>query len=153
MSKSIVAPVQLDQIFVVDSRMHVEPNPAESMRESLDIHYDRGELAVEDDVATLALSLEVSVSLSASDEPSDVRMSAGTKVMVTAHCGIPQDGAPDTVKRYLTMNCLSVAYSHARSHLMSLTAASPMGTFMIPTILPSVLADADERERTERVEF
>ena len=36
---------------------------------------------------------------------------------------------------------------------MSLTAASPMGALMIPAILPSVLADADERERTERVEL
>lgn len=153
MSESIVAPVQLDSLYVVDSRMHVEPDPAESMREGLDIHYERGEVTVEGEVARLTLSLDVSVSLYAADEPSDVRMSAGAKVSVEARCGIPQDGAPDTVKRYLTMNCLSVAYSHARSHLMSLTAASPMGTFMIPTILPSVLADADERKRTERVEF
>lgn len=153
MSESIVAPVQLDSLYVVDSRMHVEPDPTESMREGLDIHYERGEVTVEGEVARLTLSLDVSVSPYAADEPSDVRMSAGAKIAVEARCGIPQDGAPDTVKRYLTMNCLSVAYSHARSHLMSLTAASPMGTFMIPTILPSVLADADERERTERVEF
>lgn len=104
-------------------------------------------------MARLTLSLDVSVSLYAADEPSDVRMSAGAKIFVEVRCGIPQDGAPEGVGRYLTMNCLSIAYSHARSHIMSLTAASPMRTLMIPAILSSVLADADERERTERVEL
>ena len=59
--------------------MHVEPEPAESMREGLDIHYGRGEVTVEAEVARLTLSLDVSVSLYAADEPSDVRMSAGAK--------------------------------------------------------------------------
>lgn len=153
MSESIVAPVQLDNLYVVDSRMHVEPEPAESMREGLDIHYDRGEVTVDGEVVRITLSLDVSVSLYAADEPSDVRMSAGAKIFVEARCGIPQDGAPEGIGRYLTMNCLSIAYSHARSHIMLLTAASPMRALMIPAILPSVLADADERERTERVEL
>lgn len=140
MTSQILAPIHVDSLYLVDCSMHLEPEPAAEMDLSFDIKFEQSSLdRDENDSARKDLILHVSAGMSSVDDSLDSRFSAEAAIQISVSVDASDVEDDEKIDTYLSRNALSIAYSHARSAIMTMTGLSPMGTFMIPAILPDEL--------------
>ena len=139
MENVILAPIQVERLYLVDSSFHIEDAPAKDMDQRLGLDIEAKQLEVNDGEGLVAINLTVNASLV--DNENDVeKMRAGTVVFISASASIPEEFSDAEAKEYLLSNAVSMAYAHAKSCLMGITGLSPMGVMTLPAILPSVIA-------------
>lgn len=148
MNESILAPIQILDMFVTDIMFHVEQSPADSMTMHVrEDHRYSAPQKTEDGLAyTLSMDMDVDAALSDTDDPDDIRARGGVSVHISV--AVPSDIDESDIDRdsYLRANALSMAYGHARSCIMTLAGMSPMTTFILPPVLPYSMLDGDQVE-------
>lgn len=139
MENVILAPIQVERLYLVDSSFHIEDAPAKDMDQRLGLDIEAKQLEVNDGEGLVAINLMVNASL-VDNENDEEKMRAGTVVFISASASIPEEFSDAEAKEYLLSNAVSMAYAHAKSCLMGITGLSPMGVMTLPAILPSVIA-------------
>lgn len=139
MENVILAPIQVERLYLVDSSFHIEDAPAKDMDQRLGLDIEAKQLEVNDGEGLVAINLTVNASL-VDNENDEEKMRAGTVVFISASASIPEEFSDAEAKEYLLSNAVSMAYAHAKSCLMGITGLSPMGVMTLPAILPSVIA-------------
>lgn len=139
MENVILAPIQVERLYLVDSSFHIEDAPAKDMDQRLGLDIEAKQLEVNDGEGLVAINLTVNASL-VDNENDEEKMRAGTVVFISASASIPEVFSDAEAKEYLLSNAVSMAYAHAKSCLMGITGLSPMGVMTLPAILPSVIA-------------
>lgn len=139
MENVILAPIQVERLYLVDSSFHIEDAPAKDMDQRLGLDIEAKQLEVNDGEGVVAINLTVNASL-VDNENDEEKMRAGTVVFISASASIPEEFSDAEAKEYLLSNAVSMAYAHAKSCLMGITGLSPMGVMTLPAILPSVIA-------------
>lgn len=139
MENVILAPIQVERLYLVDSSFHIEDAPAKDMDQRLGLDIEAKQLEVNDGEGLVAINLTVNASL-VDNENDEEKMRAGTVVFISASASIPEEFSDAEAKEYLLSNAVSMAYAHAKSCLMGITGLSPMGVITLPAILPSVIA-------------
>ena len=139
MENVILAPIQVERLYLVDSSFHIEDAPAKDMDQRLGLDIEAKPLEVNDGEGLVAINLTVNASL-VDNENDEEKMRAGTVVFISASASIPEEFSDAEAKEYLLSNAVSMAYAHAKSCLMGITGLSPMGVMTLPAILPSVIA-------------
>ena len=139
MENVILAPIQVERLYLVDSSFHIEDAPAKDMDQRLGLDIEAKQLEVNDGEGLVAINLTVNASL-VDNENDEEKMRAGTVVFISASASIPEEFSDAEAKEYLLSNAVSMAYAHAESCLMGITGLSPMGVMTLPAILPSVIA-------------
>ena len=139
MENVILAPIQVERMYLVDSSFHIEDAPAKDMDQRLGLDIEAKQLEVNDGEGLVAINLTVNASL-VDNENDEEKMRAGTVVFISASASIPEEFSDAEAKEYLLSNAVSMAYAHAKSCLMGITGLSPMGVMTLPAILPSVIA-------------
>ena len=139
MENVILAPIQVERLYLVDSSFHIEDAPAKDMDQRLGLDIETKQLEVNDGEGLVAINLTVNASL-VDNENDEEKMRAGTVVFISASASIPEEFSDAEAKEYLLSNAVSMAYAHAKSCLMGITGLSPMGVMTLPAILPSVIA-------------
>lgn len=144
MSKDFIAPVQVANLFVVDSDFHIEDSPSQNMELKVDVTYQDVLLLKGENGSRADLKLLVRGSLVDKDDNAKEKMHAGVTVSVSVSAQMPPNCSDDDARQYLLSNAISMAYGHAKSYLMVITGLSPMGALTLPAILPVELsADCD----------
>ena len=144
MSGDFIAPIQIVNLFVVDSDFHIEDSPSDNMELKVDVSYQDVLLWKNDNGAHASLKMCVSGSLVDRDGDAREKMHAGVTVSISVSAQIPKSSSDDEARHYLLSNAISMAYAHAKSYLMVVTGLSPMGALTLPAILPAELsADCD----------
>lgn len=144
MSGDFIAPIQIVNLFVVDSDFHIEDSPSDNMELKVDVSYQDVHLWKNDNGAHTSLKMCVSGSLVDRDGDAREKMHAGVTVSISVSAQIPKSSSDDEARHYLLSNAISMAYAHAKSYLMVVTGLSPMGALTLPAILPAELsADCD----------
>lgn len=144
MSGDFIAPIQIVNLFVVDSDFHIEDSPSDNMDLKVDVSYQDVHLWKNDNGANASLKMRVSGSLVDRDGDAQEKMRAGVTVSISVSAQIPKSSSDDEARHYLLSNAISMAYAHAKSYLMVVTGLSPMGALTLPAILPAELsADCD----------
>lgn len=150
MSRDFIAPIQIVNLFVVDSDFHIEDSPSDNMDLKVDVSYQDVHLWKNDSGAHASLKMCVSGSLVDRDGDAQEKMRAGVTVSISVSAQIPANSPDDEARHYLLSNAISMAYAHAKSYLMVVTGLSPMGALTLPAILPAELsADCDVPFQTE----
>lgn len=139
MENVILAPIQVERLYLVDSSFHIEDAPAKDMDQRLGLDIEAKQLEVNDGEGLVAINLTVNASL-VDNENDEEKMRAGTVVFISASASIPEEFSDVEANEYLLSNAVSMAYAHAKSCLMGITGLSPMGVMTLPAILPSVIA-------------
>lgn len=139
MENVILAPIQVERLYLVDSSFHIEDAPAKDMDQRLGLDIEAKQLEINDGEGLVAINLTVNASL-VDNENDEEKMRAGTVVFISASASIPEEFSDAEAKEYLLSNAVSMAYAHAKSCLMGITGLSPMGVMTLPAILPSVIA-------------
>ena len=139
MENVILAPIQVERLYLVDSSFHIEDAPAKDMDQRLGLDIEAKQLEVNDGEGRVAINLTVNASL-VDNENDEEKMRTGTVVFISASASIPEEFSDAEAKEYLLSNAVSMAYAHAKSCLMGITGLSPMGVMTLPAILPSVIA-------------
>ncbi len=93
----------------------------------------------------MEIELTVECHLSDAEDESIVKMTAGTTVYAAASSPLPKELNQEERREYMLSNLIALTYSHAKSHIMSITALSPMNALILPAILPS------EMVKTKRI--
>ena len=138
MSGDFIAPIQIVNLFVVDSDFHIEDLPSDNMELKVDVSYQDVHLWKNDNGAHASLKMCVSGSLVDRDGDTREKMHAGVTVSISVSAQIPKSSSDDEARHYLLSN------AHAKSYLMVVTGLSPMGALTLPAILPAELsADCD----------
>lgn len=144
MTGQIGAPVFIEGMYITESSFRLSDQPASAMSLNLNVEFEKGELRSNEDgsAKTESVTLSVRASLVSQDASDDERMSvfvcaAGT---VGAPAETPFKDDEDVV-RYLSTNGASFLYSHIRSYVMTLTGLSPMGAFILPSVLPQAVVE------------
>ena len=144
MSGDFIAPIQIVNLFVVDSDFHIEDLPSDNMELKVDVSYQDVHLWKNYNGAHASLKMCVSGSLVDRDGDTREKMHAGVTVSISVSAQIPKSSSDDEARHYLLSNAISMAYAHAKSYLMVVTGLSPMGALTLPAILPAELsADCD----------
>lgn len=144
MSGDFIAPIQIVNLFVVDSDFHIEDSPSDNMELKVDVSYQDVHLWKKGNDARASLKMCVIGSLLDRDEGAQEKMRAGVTVSISVSAQMPMNSPDDEARHYLLSNAISMAYSHAKSYLMVVTGLSPMGALTLPAILPAELsADCD----------
>lgn len=144
MSGDFIAPIQVVNLFVVDSDFHIEDSPSDNMDLKVDVSYQDVHLWKNDNGAHASLKMCVSGSLVDRDGDAQEKMHAGVTVSISVSAQIPKSSSDDEARHYLLSNAISMAYAHVKSYLMVVTGLSPMGALTLPAILPAELsADCD----------
>ncbi|MGR1082668.1 hypothetical protein ACUYFE_01365 [Olegusella massiliensis] len=139
--KTPIARVNIDSMSVVEANMRVEHQPAESMGLRMSVNLDSTSFDnSSDEEYRYSLVLRVIAELLNNDDDEDVRMSLMACVDTTVSTST-DDITEEEAASYLLLNGVSMAYAHARSYLMTLTALSPMRPFVIPPIVPQVFIE------------
>lgn len=148
MSDSILAPVQILDMFLTDIQFHIEQSPASSMIMHVQEQHDVSEVQKTEDDSAYWLTMEVTVdaALSNQDDADDVRARATACVHVSVAVPAEIDRSGTDRDAYLEANALSIAYSHARSCIMALAGMSPMRSFILPAVLPYNMLDDDRAD-------
>ncbi|WP_278592044.1 hypothetical protein [Olsenella uli] len=136
----IMAPVGIVSMRVTRSRFEVGDRPADEMRLVLDVDFDAGDIEEREGLDEYQLSIILSVTsrlVSTTDEE-DVRAEAMAEV-ATRVATSRRIGNSAKALEYLRLNGVSMAYAHARSYIMTMAALSPMGSLILPPILPEQL--------------
>lgn len=139
MENVILAPIQVERLYLVDSSFHIEDAPAKDMDQRLGLDIEAKQLEVNDGEGLVAINLTVNALL-VDNENDEEKMRAGTVAFISASASIPEEFSDAEAKEYLLSNAVSMAYAHAKSCLMGITGLSPMGAMTLPAILPSVIA-------------
>lgn len=137
MSDSIIAPVQIQHLWLRDFTFHLAGSPAEHMEFGLDIEMDQEKL-VRKDGATDSKEIRLTVNCNLHDRENVIKICASINAVVEACVEMPHneqlsDGEAD---KYLTTNAISMAYAHIRSIVLLNSGLSPMREFQLPAILP-----------------
>ena len=136
MSRSIFAPVFIDHMWLSSISFDLEREPAESMMVKVDVDFEAGPLKRDEDgLWHEEMIVSVTGCLVSDRDESDVRLSASARIETAVGVNAGSKSEKD-VKRYLTMNALSMSYSHARSCIMTVSGLSPMRDFILPPVLP-----------------
>lgn len=144
MSKDFIAPVQVANMFVVDSDFHIDDSPSQNMELKVDVAYQDVLLRKGESSSRADLKLLVRGSLVDKDDNAKEKMHAGVTVSISVSAQMPPSFSDDEARQYLLSNAISMAYGHAKSYLMVITGLSPMGALTLPAILPAELsADCD----------
>lgn len=144
MSKDFIAPVQVANMFVVDSDFHIDDSPSQNMELKVDVTYQDVLLRKGENSSRADLKLLVRGSLVDKDDNAKEKMHAGVTVSISVSAQMPPSFSDDEARQYLLSNAISMAYGHAKSYLMVITGLSPMGALTLPAILPAELsADCD----------
>lgn len=144
MSKDFIAPVQVANMFVVDSDFHIDDSPSQNMELKVDVTYQDVLLRKGENSSRTDLKLLVRGSLVDKDDNAKEKMHAGVTVSISVSAQMPPSFSDDEARQYLLSNAISMAYGHAKSYLMVITGLSPMGALTLPAILPAELsADCD----------
>lgn len=144
MSKDFIAPVQVANMFVVDSDFHIDDSPSQNMELKVDVTYQDVLLRKGENSSRADLKLLVRGSLVDKDDNAKEKMHAGVTVSISVSAQMAPSFSDDEARQYLLSNAISMAYGHAKSYLMVITGLSPMGALTLPAILPAELsADCD----------
>lgn len=73
----------------------------------------------------MEIELTVECHLSDAEDESIVKMTAGTTVYAAASSPLPKELNQEERREYMLSNLIALTYSHAKSHIMSITALSP----------------------------
>lgn len=148
MNDSILAPIQILDMFVTDIMFHIEQSPADSMTMHVrEDHRYSVPQKTEDGLAyMLNMDMDVSATLSDTNDPDDIRAQAGASVHISVAVPSDIDKSGIDCDSYLKANALSMAYGHARSCIMTLAGMSPMTSFILPPVLPYSMLDEDQTE-------
>lgn len=141
MSDSILSPVQLDYMFVTDSRFHIEDSPSERMSTSVSVTFTADDVTKDEEGSHLEARVVVSSDLHDSDKSDNVLLTAAVVVRIGVRAIVGDGMDDDAARRLLAVNAVSLAYSHARSCVNSAAAMSPAGSFLIPGIDPWAVVD------------
>ena len=143
----MIAPIQLDELLLVKSSFQIAGSPASKMAQKLGLDFTVRQLESEGGEGLVSLSLAVDTSLVDCENDDEEKLSASVEVLVSAHASLSPDISKEQAEEYLLSNALSMAYSHAKTCIMTVTGLSPAGPVMIPAILPLDIARDYLRER------
>ncbi len=150
MSKSIFAPLVVKELYVLASDFSIAGAPSDNMANKLSIATDDNSDDCEliEGAITIAQTLSVTTRLVSEEDPEDERMHAGVTVFIRTECKASSSDEEYLVKmrEYMRGSGISIAYGHARSTIASMTAMSPLGSFLIPAIDPTALLRKMEDE-------
>lgn len=140
MDNLMIAPIQLDRLFLVKSSFQLEESPADNMEQKIGLNYTVNRLESKNSEGLVDLYLTVETSLVDSDNDNEEKLFASVEVFVSAHASLAPDATEQTAKEYLLSNAISMAYGHAKTCIMTLTGLSPAGPVIVPAIMPFSIA-------------
>lgn len=144
MSRDFIAPIQVTNLYVVDSDFHIEDSPSQNMELKVDVCYQDVQLRKSDGCGYADLKMCVRGNLVDKDDSTKRKMNVGATVSISVSAQMPAKYSDDEARHYLLSNAISMAYAHAKSFVMVVTGLSPMGALTLPAILPAELsADCD----------
>ena len=140
MNNLMIAPIQLDRLFLVKSSFQLEESTAENMEQKISLDFTVKRLESENSEGLVDLYLNVETSLVDSDNDDEEKLFASAEVYVSAHASLAADTTEQVAKEYLLSNAISLAYGHAKTCIMTLTGLSPAGPVIVPAIMPFSIA-------------
>lgn len=140
METVMIAPIQLDDLFLVSSSLQVADCPAEHMDQKIGLDFTVKQLKRSGSEGLVALNLTVKTSLVDHEHDDEEKLQASVEVLVSAHASLPSSMADEQADEYLLSNAISMAYGHAKTCIMTVSGLSPAGPVMIPAILPLDIA-------------
>ncbi|MGO5240065.1 hypothetical protein ACTQ1Z_03900 [Parolsenella sp. LCP21S3_E11] len=132
----MIAPIQLDDLFLVSSSFQVADCPAEHMDQKIGLDFTVKQLERSGSEGLVALNLTVKTSLVDHEHDDEEKLQASVEVLVSAHASLPTSMTDEQADEYLLSNAISMAYGHAKTCIMTVSGLSPAGPVMIPAILP-----------------
>lgn len=136
METVMIAPIQLDDLFLVSSSFQVADCPAEHMDQKIGLDFTVKQLERSGSEGLVALNLTVKTSLVDHEHDNEEKLQASVEVLVSAHASLPTSMTDEQADEYLLSNAISMAYGHAKTCIMTVSGLSPAGPVMIPAILP-----------------
>lgn len=136
METVMIAPIQLDDLFLVSSSFQVADCPAEHMDQKIGLDFTVKQLERSGSEGLVALNLTVKTSLVDHEHDDEEKLQASVEVLVSAHASLPTSMTDEQADEYLLSNAISMAYGHAKTCIMTVSGLSPAGPVMIPAILP-----------------
>lgn len=136
METVMIAPIQLDDLFLVSSSFQVADCPAEHMDQKIGLDFTVKQLERSGSEGLVALNLTVKTSLVDHEHDDEEKLQASVEVLVSAHASLPTSMTDEQADEYLLSNAISMAYGHAKTCIMTVSGLSPAGPIMIPAILP-----------------
>lgn len=147
---SFVTPLSVKHMYVINSAFGIHGSPAEHMQAELSVDVDEDETPVFDaDRRCYALSKTVDVAYNLIDVENAEATPLHASVTVLIEAFLPVEDKDERAEEFMLSSCVSIAYSHARSCIMSMAAMSPVRELVIPTIYPRALVKAAEDEADE----
>ena len=150
MMVDIIAPIQIDELYLVNSEFRIASSPAPNMVLQLneEHQYDNYQTNETEMTYELSMTMSVNADLVNEEERDDVRVHAFCQVFIEVSVPKNIDESDADPLEYLKANALSMAYSHARSCIMMNAGLSPISTFVLPAILPySILKNDDDQNQ------
>ncbi|WP_343004942.1 MULTISPECIES: hypothetical protein [unclassified Collinsella] len=132
----MIAPIQLDDLFLVSSSFQIADCPAEHMDQKIGLDFTVKQLGRSGSEGLVALNLTVKTSLVDHEHDDEEKLQASVEVLVSAHASLPTSMTDEQADEYLLSNAISMAYGHAKTCIMTVSGLSPAGPVMIPAILP-----------------
>lgn len=136
METVMIAPIQLDDLFLVSSSFQVADCPAEHMDQKIGLDFTVKQLERSGSEGLVALNLTVKTLLVDHEHDDEEKLQASVEVLVSAHASLPTSMTDEQADEYLLSNAISMAYGHAKTCIMTVSGLSPAGPVMIPAILP-----------------
>lgn len=136
METVMIAPIQLDDLFLVSSSLQVADCPAEHMDQKIGLDFTVKQLKRSGSEGLVSLNLTVKTSLVDHEHDDEEKLQASVEVLVSAHASLPSSMTDEQADEYLLSNAISMAYGHAKTCIMTVSGLSPAGPIMIPAILP-----------------
>lgn len=146
---SIFAPVSIDRMWLTHINFDLGQRPADDMVVKVDVNFNKTSVDRDDEGRlSEAISFTVNARLVNAEDDDDVRLSASASMVTEVSTAFPGLSDEDG-ELYLTRNAISMSYSHARSCIMSVSAMSPMGGFVLPPVLPDEILSESEGDEME----
>lgn len=136
METIMIAPIQLDDLFLVSSSFQIADCPAEHMDQKIGLDFTVKQLERSGSEGLVTLNLTVKTSLVDHEHDNEEKLQASVEVLVSAHASLPTSMTDEQADEYLLSNAISMAYGHAKTCIMTVSGLSPAGPVMIPAILP-----------------
>lgn len=136
METVMIAPIQLDDLFLVSSSFQIADCPAEHMDQKIGLDFTVKQLERSGSEGLVALNLTVKTSLVDHEHDDEEKLQASVEVLISAHASLPTSMTDEQADEYLLSNAISMAYGHAKTCIMTVSGLSPAGPVMIPAILP-----------------
>ena len=140
MEKVMIAPIQLDDLFLVSSSFQIADSPAKNMDQKIGLDFTVKQLDSSRVEGIIALNLTVKTSLVDREHDDEEKIQASAEVFVSAHATLPPTITEGQADEYLLSNAISMAYGHAKTCIMTVSGLSPVRPVMIPAILPLNIA-------------